>query len=146
MKNQQRNSENNERRPKGIKKKRQKKSEIIFTKRLKQIHNIIIGYSKEMWVDRTQAIENYLKTSGIREEINKAKKEANKKRKDKINANKEIDTELRDLQEDSDQSEEEEETSPIFEDILKHVTDTVILDFSKISKFKSEKIWKIIHC
>jgi hypothetical protein len=146
MKNQQRNSENNERRPKGIQKKRQKKSEIIFTKRLKQIHNIIIGYSKEMWVDRTQAIENYLKTSGIREEINKAKKEANKKRKDKINANKEIDTELRDLQEDSDQSEEEEETSPIFEDILKHVTDTVILDFSKISKFKSEKIWKIIHC
>jgi ribonuclease HI len=95
-------------------KKFKKKSESIFTKRLKQIHNIIIGYSKEMWVDRTQAIENYLKTWMIREEINKAKKEANKKRKDKINAkreieNQEIDTELRDLQEDSDQSEEEEE-------------------------------------
>jgi hypothetical protein len=41
---------------------------MVQIKRLKQIHNIIIGYSKEMWVDRTQAIENYLKTSGIRED------------------------------------------------------------------------------
>jgi hypothetical protein len=62
-------------------KKIKKKLEIIFTKRLKQIHNIIIGYFKEIiWVDRTQAIENYLKTSRIREEINKAKKT----RKEKI--------------------------------------------------------------
>jgi hypothetical protein len=95
-------------------KKLKKKFEKLFTRRMQQIHNIIIGYAKDMWVDRTQAIEHYLKTSGIREEINNAKKEAMKKRKKKRDKKEEqekqdIDIELREHQEESDQSDEEVE-------------------------------------
>jgi hypothetical protein len=68
-----------------------------------------------MWVNRTQAIKHYLKISGIREEINNAKKEAMKKRKKKREKkeeqeNQEIDLKLSEHQEESDPSDKEAET------------------------------------
>jgi hypothetical protein len=96
-------------------KKLKKKFKKLFIKRLQQIHNIIIGYTKDMWVDRTQAIKHYLKTLRIREEINNAKKEAMKKRKKKREKkeeqeNQEIDLKLSEHQEESDPSDKKAET------------------------------------